>query len=95
LNESRFKLIADVMLDRLKVKHKAIRKYFNQGEGVKLQYIDSQVAEAVMLDMVGKGIPVLSIHDSFIVEVGHRDKLKQSMLDSYSKVVGKPPLGIT
>lgn len=95
LNESRLKSIANVMLDKLKDKHKAIRKYFNQGEGVKLQYIDSQIAEAVMLDMVGKGIPVLSIHDSFIVEVEHRDKLKQSMLDSYSRVVGKPPLDIT
>lgn len=95
LNESRLKPIANVMLDKLKDKHAPISSYFNQGEGVKLQYIDSQVAEAVMLDMVGKGIPVLSIHDSFIVEVENEKELKKSMRHSYSKVVGKPPLDIT
>ncbi len=38
--------------------------------GIKLQRIDSDICMKVIEDMIGRGIPVLPIHDSFIVEKG-------------------------
>ena len=39
--------------------------------GLESQKVDSDVAEQVMLELINEGIPVLPIHDSFIVPVGY------------------------
>jgi hypothetical protein len=48
--------------------HDDISTFFGTGYGVRLQFLDSQIAEAVMLRMLPE--PCLPVHDSFIVRSG-------------------------
>ena len=52
--------------------HKPIQDMFFKGHGNYLQYIDSVMAEDLMLKFVkSEFVPVLPVHDSFIVHYGH------------------------
>ena len=52
--------------------HKPIQDMFFKGHGNYLQYIDSAMAEDIMLKFVkSEFVPVLPVHDSFIVHYGH------------------------
>ena len=52
--------------------HKPIQDMFFKGHGNYLQYIDSVMAEDIMLKFVkSEFVPVLPVHDSFIVHCGH------------------------
>lgn len=70
------------------VKHKPIAEFFGSGEGIRLQRLDSDIAEDVMIRMMDRGIPVLPIHDSFIVAEGYADELSATMLDAYQQRTG-------
>ncbi|MCP1169219.1 hypothetical protein [Limimaricola litoreus] len=61
------------------VAHEPIARHFYSGVGKRLQRTDSDVAEQVMLDLAENGIPILPIHDSFLVHEGHRDLLHERM----------------
>jgi len=63
----------------MQVTHPALIGHFCRGRGLFLQRIDSDLAENIMLELFSQGICVLSIHDSFIVNTEHRDKLYESM----------------
>ncbi len=58
--------IRDILL-ALKAKHDPIKDYIASGKGVKLQYIDSCIAEDVVEYFSKRNIPILTVHDSFIV----------------------------
>lgn len=68
------------LIDALEVKHHAIRSFFYQDSGARLQKIDGQIALDVMLQMVDKtGHCPLGIHDSFIVADIYEDTLREVM----------------
>ncbi|MER9328980.1 hypothetical protein [Mesorhizobium sp. M0488] len=69
--------------EAIMAKHKPIAKFFGSGEGIRLQRLDSDIAADVMIRMIEKGIPVLPIHDSFIVAEGHDNELSEIMLSAY------------
>ena len=69
--------------------HKPIADLFNTGIGLDTQYIDSKIAEQVMLRMADEGHVVLPIHDSFIVRLGYEYRLREVMLEVFLDVVGK------
>lgn len=75
------------LLEAFETKHAAISKYFRKGVGTKLQYIDSLIAEDIIRFFTKVRIPVLSVHDSFIVAKRHTNLLKDQMWTSYYKVV--------
>ena len=75
------------LFNQLKLRHPKIAKYFATGEGIKLQYIDSQIAEKVMLRLARDNIVALPMHDSFIVRMSHRKRLKQEMIKAYKEVL--------
>ena len=60
---------------RILEKHHAIEDAFYSGQGLRLQHIDSQLAERVMLHFANKGVPVLPVHDSFIIAAHHEQEL--------------------
>ncbi len=68
--------------------HKAISTYFNSGRGVELQYLDSCIAEAVLMHFTKQGIPCLCVHDSFIVQERYKDELFDVMKEEYKKKIG-------
>jgi len=53
-------------IDALKAKHPQIADMIASGEGVRLQFIDSQIAEHVVEYFTERRIPILTVHDSFI-----------------------------
>lgn len=64
--------------------------FFTQSWG-RMQKLDSDIAEAVMVDLYEQGIVVLPIHDSFIVRRGFEGYLKSAMNRAYQKYVAAIP----
>ncbi len=73
----------------IKEKHTPIDRYFNTGVGIELQRRDADIAEEVMLTLMAEGTLALPVHDSFIVEDGRQDRLKQVMSDAYRRLEGQ------
>ncbi len=72
-------------LDKWNTAHPAIKNYLYSDVGIKLQYEDSQLAAGIINHFTEKGIAVLVIHDSFIIEKEHESELEQIMKDVYEK----------
>ena len=81
VTEKRFKSL-------LTEKHPLIAEQLRSGEGLKAQYIDSQIAEAVMLELMKEGVIVLPVHDSFIVSTGYQSALEASMNYHFNQLNG-------
>lgn len=69
-------------------KHAAIAKHFHTGVGMELQFIDSEIAMAVMLRMADMGEVCLPVHDSFIVRGAILQKLRGVMQQEFTRVTG-------
>jgi hypothetical protein len=66
--------------------HQPIAHHFFTGAGKRLQRIDSDVAERVMLEFIELDIPILPIHDSFLVHEGHLGLLEKTMTEALWEV---------
>ena len=81
----RFEWVYDKGIDLKKVvadfakRHRPIEKDFFTGIGVHLQNLDAKIAELVINELSVKQIPVLSIHDSFIVTRQNEEHLEDAM----------------
>ena len=73
-------------LEEIYLHHEPIKEFFGTGYGVKLQFKDSQIAEAVMLAMLPE--PCLPVHDSFIVRKGQAQKLRRVMNEQFKLFTG-------
>ena len=73
--------------------HHTIGEHFFSGYGINLQYIDSTIAEKVIDHFTRKGIPVLCIHDSFLVEHQHSSELRKVMEGSFRSVTNEYGVG--
>lgn len=73
---------AHSLIKAVKARHKPIQDSFHSGVGVRLQNIDANIAEAVWWTMCQRGIVVLPVHDSFIVQKRHADMLKALMIEA-------------
>lgn len=71
------------------LKHAGIKDYFASGIGLQMQYLDSQLAERVMLRMKEYGEVCLPVHDSFIVRQEAGNLLKSVMLKVFNDLHGK------
>lgn len=58
------------------------------GYGLTLQFVDSLIAEEILLHFANQDIPCLPIHDSFIVPEQHKDELRETMASVYEKHMG-------
>ena len=73
------------IIDMFEDQHKPIQRYFSSGHGVKLQNLDSRIAEHVINNLTNEDIPVLCIHDSFIISLDQREKLYELMVEGFRK----------
>ena len=62
--------------------------HFGTGAGLRLQRMDSDLAEAVMLRFARMGYGCLPVHDSFIVHHDMRDVLEESMKAVFKDMFG-------
>jgi hypothetical protein len=80
------------MLERFRQVHSPIAAYIHSDKGVELQYIDSRITEAILMQLMTEGIPCLPVHDSYIVPQQHRDRLREVMILAYRKELGFSPV---
>ncbi len=64
---------------------------FGSGAGRRLQRIDSDLMEAILLHFADQGIPALPVHDSGIIQEDRRDELLDVMQDVFKHRYGKTP----
>ncbi len=62
--------------------------HIGTGIGLKLQRVDSDLAEAVMLHFAEQNTPCLGIHDSFILAKRHQVELEAVMKHAYRSRIG-------
>ena len=90
---ARFGLKWREISDAIEAFHHPIAKHFYTGIGLRLQRTDSDIAERVLLTFAKHEdrIPILPLHDSFILHWGYEDMLRRVMAEAFEKVVGGPP----
>ena len=71
-------------------RHDPIKHMFFCGMRNNLQYRDSMIPEQVMLHFAKNDIPVLLVHDSFIIQVGLFIDLLEVMEKEFKKKIGVP-----
>ena len=73
-------------------KHTTIKEYFFSGIGLDLMYFDSLLTDYVAWKCTSKKIPVLSIHDSYIVEKKYEHLLRDLMQQAikHNKFISMP-----
>ena len=69
-------------------KYKPIADKFFTGQGLRLQRIDSDIAEYVMLHFAKHDMPILPLHDSFLIRSVYEEPLKQIMQEAFYHFVG-------
>nr|WP_319396329.1 hypothetical protein [uncultured Desulfobacter sp.] len=75
--------IISMVVDHFQAMHSPIAEYICSGYGVKLQNMDSKIAESVINEMTKMGAPVLCIHDSFIATSNFETKLEGLMIEGF------------
>lgn len=70
------------ILNKIKEKHIEIADDFCSGKGLLLMNIDGQITEYIINKFTQNNIPVLCIHDSFIVSYKHDNYLRKIMTEA-------------
>ena len=70
-------------------KYSAINQFFSSGAGLKAQYVDSCIANDVMLGLAEENQVALPVHDSFIVRHGYLESLLYEMREAFKRHVGE------
>ena len=81
------KILGEIMAN-LKVKHKPIAHKIASGAGIDLMYIDSQITERLIAYFTKRGVPMLSIHDSYVVPFGYDNDLIREMKTAFCEIAG-------
>ena len=80
------------LLQTIKEHHPDIKHLICSGAGLRLMNIDSQICEYVVSDFVKRDVPILTVHDSFIVPIGEEGNLNRLMKEAFNEVTNS--LGI-
>ena len=77
------------LLDGFTDRFPELKDALNTGRALQLMNKDSIIANMVINHFTQKGIPVLCIHDSFIIQHDKQDELKQVLHNASVQVTGK------
>jgi hypothetical protein len=77
--------------NRVLQKHEGIADAFYSDSGARLQRIDSDMAEEIMLHFCAMKVAVLPVHDSFLVHHGYESELKKVMTKAFKRRYGVLP----
>lgn len=77
------------LLAHVEAHHRPIASWFRSGRGMRLQYLDSAIAETVLRYLTLRRVPCLPVHDSFIVPESREHLLGETMFLAYYSVSGK------
>ena len=75
------------LIEAFKSAHKPIARYFCNGKdtGLRIMNLDARIALDVVDHFAKQNIPILAIHDSFIVQEQYQAELLQTMKRTYRK----------
>jgi hypothetical protein len=77
------------MLEEIKEKHPRIKDFLGSGEGIKLMREDSDIAIEIIRQHTKMNVPILSVHDSFIVPRYFEPFTREIMNQAYGKLVAR------
>ncbi len=80
----------DLLLDAILTKNPCLDGHLFTDQGIRLMRKDSEITALIHNHFTARGIPVLSVHDSYIVECSLIGELRQVMADASQQVVGRP-----
>ncbi len=83
----KFATIYDLALQH----HAPIADGFGSDAGMMLMNLDGQIALDILFCFARHGVPCLGCHDSFIVPVSYKDKLRSAMMHYYRRRLGYDP----
>ncbi len=69
-------------------KHPVIKLAEKTDTGLRLQFLDSEIAEKVILELMPQGIVALPVHVSFLVRLEFLPQLRAAMLKAFEEVLG-------
>jgi hypothetical protein len=78
------------LLDAFTDKYPEIKDALNTGQGLNLMNLDSQIANMIIDYYTKQDIPILCIHDSFIINWKREEELRRIMDMASVQVNGKP-----
>lgn len=84
-------ITAEAFRQRVKDAFPMLPRVFGTGIGRYLQREDSDMAEQIMLHFADRGVPVLPVHDSFIIANDHKDELVRVMEAVFHERYGQTP----
>lgn len=76
------------LLDAFVHLHPHLKDAIGADQGIRLMNVDSQIAERVHRHFTVQGVPVLSVHDSYIIDYTRVGELKAVMAAASAEVVG-------
>lgn len=82
------------ILDMLRERHKPIADRMASDAGIDLMNLDAKITERLIEDFTHDGIPILTIHDSYIVPNGLEEALERNMQKAFEEVMGIPGIKV-
>lgn len=76
----------------IEARHQPIADAFKTGAGLRLMWLELQIALEIVSTATAEGWTVLPVHDSFITTTDQQDRLKSMMIKSYSRRFGMEPI---
>ena len=80
---------AQFLVDEVRQGLPGLQRAWRPGIGLHLQYRDAEICARVQRKLRRRGVPLLSVHDSFIVPQRHEGLLKQVMNDEMEVECGR------
>jgi hypothetical protein len=76
------------VLDAITVRHWDIKDLICNDAGIGLMYFDSMITEGILVHFTTRGIPVLPVHDSYIIQAEYKDDLQEVMMEKFHNIMG-------
>ena len=75
------------ILTNIKKEHHPIAHKICSGEGIKLMNYDSMIVEYILDDFIKRDTAILTVHDSFVVQLGDENRLHELMKEAFERVM--------
>jgi len=77
------------VLEALRKKHPIIADDLGSDAGIELMYQDSKITERVIEKFTDIKIPILTVHDSYIVNFAYSNLLHSTLTEAYEELTGQ------
>jgi hypothetical protein len=71
------------LMKAVRTRHRKLARFWTSGVGLRLQCIDAAICSGIQRQLRDQAVPVLGIHDSFVVPTPHGDLLLQVMAETF------------